>query len=375
MGGTAIHVLPRDSELARRAAGGDGTAFVRLYDRYSADVFEATLGRTHSVELAADATQAAFLNLLQRPPAIDAPDRDVIDRLQAMALAASAQWRPPAGGGVGWLRSETVAKAGARFQADWSAHLTGADTADRTLAEVAFAWQATEQAPAERVVAEQPVAVDPVPEPADRPARRRRFTLLSFLPARPAFAVPGALGAAAAALALLAGSGDDAPSGERTETLASLDAVRLAPLSAIADRPERPEPPRARRPAPTAGGETVAVAYHPSAASGDRAGDVSIVPAPSPSPPARGRGPATGGRGPAAAETLGVTQEVPAPRGTGRLDPPATVPAPPQRPPAASPAPPAEATPPSAPTPAEPRSLNGGGVRRNCNSPQSLSPC
>ena len=36
-----MDLLPRDAELARRAAGGDGAAFVRLYDQYSEEVFEA----------------------------------------------------------------------------------------------------------------------------------------------------------------------------------------------------------------------------------------------------------------------------------------------------------------------------------------------
>ena len=97
---------------------------------------------------------------------------------------------------------------------------------------------ATEQAPAERVVAEPPVAEVPVAEPADRPARRRRFTLLSFLPARPASAAPGALGAAS-------GGSRCWRAPETTgRPAASADAgqprrPRLA--EAIADKPDRPE--------------------------------------------------------------------------------------------------------------------------------------
>ncbi len=128
-----IDLLPRDAELARRAAGGDGAAFVRLYDHYADEVFATALSVTGSVEAAAEATQAGFLRILRWPPALGAPDGDVLELLYALALGGPHQ-RPDATPepsdlrvarlvGVGWLRSETVSKAGARFDADWSVHL------------------------------------------------------------------------------------------------------------------------------------------------------------------------------------------------------------------------------------------------------------
>ena len=140
-----MNLLPRDAELARRAAGGDGAAFVRLYDHYSTEVFATALAATGSVEAASEATQTAFLRVLRWPPALGAPDGDVVELLFALALGGPHEWTPAASPqdtdhdvarlvGVGWLRSETVAKAGARFDADWSVHL----------------WSPPESAPAER---------------------------------------------------------------------------------------------------------------------------------------------------------------------------------------------------------------------------------
>ena len=136
-----MDLLPRDAELARRAAGGDGAAFVRLYDHYSTEVFATALEATGSVEAAADATQMAFLRVLRWPPPLGAPDGDVHELLCALALGGSAE-HVSAGVdtddaravarlvGVGWLRSETVAKAGAKFDDDWSAHLWTAPPAE-----------------------------------------------------------------------------------------------------------------------------------------------------------------------------------------------------------------------------------------------------
>jgi hypothetical protein len=128
-----IDLLPRDAELARRAAGGDGAAFVRLYDHYSHEIFATALSVTGSVEGAAEATQTAFLRILRWPPALGAPDGDVLELLYALALGGpheqvNASHEPTNLKvarlvGVGWLRSETVSKAGARFDADWSVHL------------------------------------------------------------------------------------------------------------------------------------------------------------------------------------------------------------------------------------------------------------
>jgi hypothetical protein len=130
----AVDLLPRDAELARRAAGGDGAAFVRLYDKYSTEVFTTSLAATGSIEAASEATQTAFLRVLRWPPPLGAPDSDVAELLCALALggpdehAAATADTPEAQAiarmvGVGWLRSETVAEAGARFDADWSVYL------------------------------------------------------------------------------------------------------------------------------------------------------------------------------------------------------------------------------------------------------------
>jgi hypothetical protein len=133
MPSAVIDLQPRDAELARRAAGGDGAAFVRLYDHYSHEVFATALSVTGSVEAAAEATQTAFLRILRWPPALGAPDADVLELLYALALGGPHErvdaTPEPADlevarlVGVGWLRSETVSKAGARFDADWSVHL------------------------------------------------------------------------------------------------------------------------------------------------------------------------------------------------------------------------------------------------------------
>ena len=131
----AVDLLPRDAELARRAAGGDGAAFVRLYDKHSTEVFTTALAATGSIEAAAEATQTGFLRVLRWPPPLGAPDGDVPELLCALALGGEhAPWAngpadtPEAKAvarlvGVGWLRSETVAEAGARFDADWSVYL------------------------------------------------------------------------------------------------------------------------------------------------------------------------------------------------------------------------------------------------------------
>jgi hypothetical protein len=129
----AADLLPRDAELARRAAGGDGAAFVQLYDKYSTEVFTTALAATGSIELAAEATQAAFLRALRWPPPLGAADSDVSELLCALALGGDSHTAddtdtPEAQAiarmvGVGWLRSETVAEAGARFDADWSVYL------------------------------------------------------------------------------------------------------------------------------------------------------------------------------------------------------------------------------------------------------------
>ena len=179
-----MDLLPRDAELARRAAGGDGAAFVRFYDHYADEVFEASLAATGSIEGAAQATQRAFLRILRWPPPLGAPDGDVVELLYALAFGGDRVPAPATPDtvdarqiarlvGVGWLRSETVAKAGARFDADWSEHL----------------W------------ADPPI---PAPEPAERPPTPTRLRP-RFSPLRPA--VPSAAAVAATVVLALVATG------------------------------------------------------------------------------------------------------------------------------------------------------------------------
>lgn len=216
MASVVVDLLPRDAELARRAAGGDGAAFVRLYDRYSTDVFATSLAATGSVDSAAEATQTAFLRVLRWPPRHGAPDGDVVELLYALALGGPHEW---AGAnpeptdhkvarlvGVGWLRSETVSKAGARFDADWSGHL----------------WDPSDAQEPER----EPEQVD------EAPARRRRF-----LP-RLRLRAPSPAAAATVLFLFLAGiSGTLLIGGGRT------DPMDAAPASATGQRTqEAPQP-------------------------------------------------------------------------------------------------------------------------------------
>ena len=203
-----MDLLPRNAELARRAAGGDGAAFVRLYDHYSTDIFATALAATGSVDAAAEATQSAFLRILRWPPALGAPDRDVEELLLALALGGphehvganpqEADHKVARLVGVGWLRSETVSKAGARYDADWSAHL----------------WPGPESETVE-------------PEPASRPAEKRRALRLPRLKLR--FPSPAAVGGVV--LLFLAGaSGTLLIGGGRT------DPMDAAPASATSER-------------------------------------------------------------------------------------------------------------------------------------------
>jgi len=186
-----VDLLPRYAELARRAAGGDGAAFVRLYDRYSTEVFATALAATGSVDAGAEATQTAFLRVLRWPPALGAPDDDVMELLYALALGGPHEWTATSPQetdlrvarlvGVGWLRSETVAKAGARYDADWSVHL----------------WSPPAPPPAD--------ALPPLPalreEPVAQPSRRRLPTL-----PRVRLPIPSPAAAAAVLLVFLAGA-------------------------------------------------------------------------------------------------------------------------------------------------------------------------
>ncbi len=233
MGVVAIDLLPVDAELARRAAGGDGAAFVRLYDRYSDEVFATALAATGSIEVASEATQRAFLRILRWPPPLGAPDGDVAELLCALALGGGTERGRPSRPedlavarlvGVGWLRSETVAKAGARYDDDWSVHL----------------WSP----PVEP-------AADPVPSDAPaEPVRRRRLRL-----PRLTLRLPSPAAAATVLLLLLAG------------LVGSLlfqggtDPMDTAPAAATSDRTRsvqqdvRADARRARRTRPARAGE------------------------------------------------------------------------------------------------------------------------
>ena len=57
--------------LARKAAGGDGTAFATLYDRYESRIYNFCNRLLGSPDDAADATQDAFLKVLQRLPKLE----------------------------------------------------------------------------------------------------------------------------------------------------------------------------------------------------------------------------------------------------------------------------------------------------------------
>ena len=205
MTNTVVDLLPRDAELARRAAGGDGAAFVRLYDRYSGEVFAASLAATGSTEAAADATQTAFLRVLRWPPALGAPDHEVAELLCALALGGRDDDPRPANGraaahgsAVGWLRSETVATAGARFDADWSTHL----------------WHPRVSEPANPL---PPLRSDPTPQP--KPRRRLRLVPRLALP------LPGPAATAVLVLALLGGAGGT------LLTQRGADSIREAPVA------------------------------------------------------------------------------------------------------------------------------------------------
>jgi hypothetical protein len=215
MASMVMDLLPRDAELARRAAGGDGAAFVRLYDRYSTDVFATGLAATGSVDAAAEATQTAFLRILRWPPALGAPDNDVEELLFALALGGpherfdasprETDHKVAQLVGVGWLRSETVSKAGARYDADWSVHL----------------WSPSDGQAAE-------------PEPS-KPARGRRALRLKLRMPSPAAA------GAALLLFLTAASGTLVIGGGRT------DPMDAAPASARGEQTQQAAPSAYRR--------------------------------------------------------------------------------------------------------------------------------
>ncbi len=65
-GGSGVRLV--EQQLAYRAAAGDGAAFAELYDRYERRIFSFCQRLCGSVEDAADATQEAFVKVLQRLP-------------------------------------------------------------------------------------------------------------------------------------------------------------------------------------------------------------------------------------------------------------------------------------------------------------------
>jgi len=223
-----VDLLPRDSELARRAAGGDGAAFVRLYDGYAGEVFAVSLAATGSVEAAANATQTGFLRLLRWPPPLGAPDDEVAELLCALALGGGMRRACPVAtdiqehadaATVGWLRSETVANAGARFDDDWSVHL----------------WHPAAPEPAPEPVPE------PLPELSVEQPRRRRLRILPRW--APSFPAPAAT--AAIVLAVFVGAAGTMLAGGGTE---SMKAAPTAREPAQTDASQRAEVRQDRRP-------------------------------------------------------------------------------------------------------------------------------
>ena len=65
----------QEAQLARRAADGDSAAFATLYDRYEQRIFTFCQRLTGSADDAADATQEAFVSMLERLPGLT--DRDL----------------------------------------------------------------------------------------------------------------------------------------------------------------------------------------------------------------------------------------------------------------------------------------------------------
>ncbi|MCW3017518.1 MAG: sigma-70 family polymerase sigma factor [Solirubrobacterales bacterium] len=65
-----------EAKLARAAAAGDGQAFARLYDEYEGRIYNFCVRLVGAPEDAADATQDAFLKVLQRLPKLPA-DREL----------------------------------------------------------------------------------------------------------------------------------------------------------------------------------------------------------------------------------------------------------------------------------------------------------
>jgi RNA polymerase sigma factor (sigma-70 family) len=84
-------VTAQEAQLARRAAEGDGVAFATLYDRYEQRVFTFCQRITGSAEDAADATQEAFVAVLERLPKLT--DRDLNFAAYLFTTARHAAYR------------------------------------------------------------------------------------------------------------------------------------------------------------------------------------------------------------------------------------------------------------------------------------------
>jgi hypothetical protein len=377
MAGIATDLLPGDAELARRAAGGDGAAFVYLYDRYSAGVFETSLAATGAVEAAADATQSAFLKLLRRPPAMGAPGSEVAERLRALAIAgvgetptshggAESATYAPYGVGVGWLRSETVAKAGARFDDDWSAHLSQPHAAERVTSETPLP-----------VISASAVAADPLPplKPVSKPRahRRERPAWLSLpSPAMAAAVLLLAMLCATAWVVVTSGGSDGNEPAPAPATVARAEPrteARRAERSRPEGRRAAARPSRATRPNAARPGS-------PDQPAATHRGGVRL-------PTGTARRPSPGGRLRTLTGPTGATRPQ---KITPTTRTPTTVrTSPPQAPPPPAPvqqAPPAQTTQPApTPTTAEPAPAPTGngqgnlGANRNCNSKKNPEPC
>jgi RNA polymerase sigma factor (sigma-70 family) len=78
-----------EAQLARRAAEGDGAAFATLYDRYESRIYNFCNRLLGSTEDAADATQDAFVKVLQRLPKLEGRELNFSAYLYTAARNAS----------------------------------------------------------------------------------------------------------------------------------------------------------------------------------------------------------------------------------------------------------------------------------------------
>jgi hypothetical protein len=149
---------------------------------------------------------------LRWPPRFGATDDDVSELLFALALggrmpAAIAARAPVADvSTVGWLRSETVATAGARFDADWSEHL----------------WHPSAE----------PEAAEPEPEPEPEISVKRQRRRLRM----PRLLTPAPAATAAVVVAVFVGAAGTMLAGGGTEPMEA--APSAAPAASPSERAE-----------------------------------------------------------------------------------------------------------------------------------------